>query len=122
MDVIVRVFPTVLFVAYSQVVVKWRAEHLQLIASGHAAGWQRYLSYLMDPFVLSAYLAGLIGSFVWLYTVSKLPLAQAFPIYQGLTFLCVVAASAFVLGEPMSTPKLLGAALILVGVAIGAQG
>jgi multidrug transporter EmrE-like cation transporter len=54
--------------------------------------------------------------------VSRLPLAQAFPIYQGLTFVCVVAASAFMLNEPMNMPKLLGAALILVGVAIGAQG
>ncbi|MFP3889657.1 EamA family transporter [uncultured Ralstonia sp.] len=122
MDVIVRVLPTVLLVAYSQVIVKWRAEYLQPVVSGYAEGWQRYLAYLTDPFVLSAYFAGLVGSFFWLYTVSRLPLAQAFPIYQGLTFVCVVAASAFMLNEPMNMPKLLGAALILVGVAIGAQG
>jgi multidrug transporter EmrE-like cation transporter len=119
MGIILRVLPTVLLVAYSQLIVKWRVTNLP---GSHHTGLLKYLDYLLDPFILSAYLAGLIGSLVWLNAVAKLPLAQAFPIYQGLTFLVVVAGSAILLGEPMNSPKLLGAALILAGVAIGAQG
>ncbi|MCX4177449.1 MULTISPECIES: EamA family transporter [Paraburkholderia] len=119
MGIILRVLPTVLLVAYSQVIVKWRV--IGLPASQHT-GLLRYLDYLLDPFILSAYAAGLIGSLAWLSAVSKLPLGQAFPMYQGLTFLVVVASSTILLGEPMNPPKLLGAALILAGVAIGAQG
>lgn len=122
MDVILRVTPTVALVAYSQVIVKWRIENLKASGVSLPEGLMRYVAYLMDPFVLSAYVAGLLGSFAWLYAVSKLPLAQAFPIYQGLTFLCVIAASSILLGEPINGPKLIGAALILAGVAIGAQG
>ncbi|MCP3726165.1 hypothetical protein M3I53_24050 [Paraburkholderia sp. CNPSo 3272] len=122
MEVVVRVLPTVLLVAYSQVIVKWRIENLGRLPGAEYTGVLKYVSYFLDPFILSAYVAGLVGSLAWLSTVSKLPLAQAFPIYQGLTFLMVVASSAALLDEPMNTPKLLGAALILVGVAVGAQG
>lgn len=122
MDVILRIIPTVALVAYSQVIVKWRIENLKAVGAVMPEGIMRYVSYLLDPFILSAYIAGLLGSFAWLYAVSKLPLAQAFPIYQGLTFLCVIVASTFWLDEPMNGPKLLGASLILAGVVIGAQG
>lgn len=122
MDAIFRILPTVVLVAYSQVIVKWRIEQLNSTHSLPPEGLLRYVAYLMDPFVLSAYVAALLGSFAWLYAVSKLPLAQAFPIYQGLTFLCVIAASALFLDEPLNSPKVIGAVLILVGVAVGAQG
>ena len=121
MDVLLRILPTVALVAYSQIVVKWRVETVHEAASETSAGFYRYIAYLLDPFILSAYLAALVGSFFWLYTVSKLPLAQAFPIYQGLIFVAVVAGSAGLLHEPLTTPKLVGAGLILAGVAIGVQ-
>lgn len=119
MGIILRILPTVFLVAYSQVIVKWR---VTVMPSSHHTGLLRYVDYLLDPFILSAYVAGLIGSLVWLGAIAKLPLAQAFPIYQGLTFLVVVAGSAVLLNEPMNLPKVLGAAFIVVGVAIGAQG
>lgn len=122
MDVVLRVLPAVLLVAYSQVLVKWRTSSLGGLPGRHLHGLLRYIGFFLDPFILSAYVAGLVGSFVWLSAIAKLPLAQAFPIYQGLTFLAVIACSALLLNEPMSTPKVLGAALILAGVAIGAQG
>jgi multidrug transporter EmrE-like cation transporter len=122
MGVVLRVLPAVFLVAYSQVVVKWRIEQLGAPPGSHLAGGLRYVAYLLDPFILSAYVAGFASSFVWLFAITKLPLAQAFPIYQGLTFVAVIASSALLLGEPMSTPKLLGAALIVTGVTIGAHG
>jgi multidrug transporter EmrE-like cation transporter len=122
MGIILRILPTVLLVAYSQVIVKWRVQVLGGLPTGHHSGLLKYVAYLLDPFILSAYLAGLIGSLVWLNALAKLPLAQAFPIYQGLTFLVVVASSAMLLDEPMNAPKLFGAALILAGVVVGAQG
>lgn len=122
MNVILTVLPTVFLVAYSQVIVKWRIEKLTALGSLPPEGLMRYVMYLLDPFILSAYVAGLLGSFAWLYAVSRAPLAQAFPIYQGLTCLFVIAASVFLLDEPMNSPKMIGALLILAGVAIGAQG
>jgi drug/metabolite transporter (DMT)-like permease len=122
MGIILRVLPAVLLFAYSQVVVKWRVEMLGGLPTSRHTGLLSYVAYLLDPFILSAYVAGLIGSLAWINAIAKLPLAQAFPIYQGLTFLVVVTSSATLLNEPMNAPKVIGAALILAGVAIGAQG
>ena len=122
MGVVLRVLPAVILVAYSQLIVKWRVNDLGGLPHSHLSGWLRYVSYFLDPFILSAYVAGLAGSFVWLSAIAKLPLAQAFPIYQGLTFFVVIACSAMLLNEPVNGPKLLGAVLILTGIAIGAQG
>lgn len=85
-------------------------------------GYYKYIVYILDPYIMSAYIAGLAGSLIWLFTVTRLPLAQAFPIYQGLTFLFVVLGSTTLLGEPLNFAKVLGAALILAGVTIGTQG
>lgn len=122
MDVLLLVLPPVVLVAYSQIIVKWRVELLHESAKEMSLGSYKYMVYLLDPFILSAYIAGLIGSFFWLFTVSKLPLAQAFPMYQGLVFLAVVVGSAGILHEPLNMPKLVGAGLILVGVIVGTQG
>ena len=122
MGVVLRVLPAVLLVAYSQVIVKWRIEQLGAPPGLHLTGILRYIAYLLDPYILSAYIAGFASSVVWLYAISKLPLAQAFPIYQGLTFIAVIACSTVLLGEPMNSHKLIGALLILTGVTIGARG
>jgi hypothetical protein len=62
-----------LCVAYSQVIVKWRVTGLP---GSHHTGLLKYLDCLPDPFILSAYAAGQIGSLVWLNAVAKLPLVQ----------------------------------------------
>jgi multidrug transporter EmrE-like cation transporter len=122
MSILIRVLPIVLLVVYSQLAIKYRVNdpNMQLALSHH--GFYKYIAYILDPYILSAYIAGLAGSLIWLFTVARLPLAQAFPIYQGLTFLFVVLGSATLLGEPLNFAKVLGVALILAGVTIGAQG
>ncbi|MFM0029594.1 hypothetical protein PQR70_25455 [Paraburkholderia madseniana] len=122
MRIFLSVLPTVLLVAYSQIIVKWRVVSLQVAADRYGSGIHKYIFYLFDPFVISAYVAGLVGSFAWLFAISKLPLALAFPIYQGLTFAVVVMASTLVLGEPMSSSKIIGICMILGGVIVGARG
>jgi len=122
MDLILRVLPSVVLVAYSQIIIKWRVSGFDAPASAAGSNFHQYAAYLIDPYILSACIAGPLGSFYWLFTVSKLPLAQAFPIYQGLVFIAVIVCSASILHEPLNIPKVLGSSLILMGVIIGAQG
>ncbi|OUL82342.1 hypothetical protein [Paraburkholderia hospita] len=122
MRIFFSVLPTVLLVAYSQIIIKWRVVSLQVIAEKYGSGVHKYLFYLFDPFVISAYVAGLVGSFAWLFIVAKLPLALAFSVYQGLTFAIVLLASTLILGEPMTSSKLMGIFMILGGVIVGTRG
>ena len=121
MRILIATLPVALLVAYSQIIVKWRTANLGAIRSDSQPLFDRLMGYLADPYILSGYVAALLGSFIWLFLVAKLPLATAFPIYIGLTFFLVMLGSGILLGEPIGAGKLIAAALILLGVTIGSR-
>jgi len=119
--ILIATLPVALLVAYSQIIVKWRTANLGAIRSDSQPLFDRLMGYLADPYILSGYVAALLGSFIWLFLVAKLPLATAFPIYIGLTFFLVMLGSGILLDEPIGAGKLIAAALILLGVTIGSR-
>ena len=121
MRILIATLPVALLVAYSQIIVKWRTASLSTMNNGSQPLLDRLIEYLSDPYILSGYVAALLGSFIWLFLVAKLPLATAFPIYIGLTFFLVMLGGGILLDEPLGAGKLIAAALILLGVTIGSQ-
>ncbi len=121
MRVLFFVLPIALLVAYSQIIIKWRLlradstdiQNLQLFA--------RILKYLSDPIIVSAYMAALLASFVWLYVITKLPLVVAFPVYIGITFSLVVIGGWYFLSESITAMRLVSVFLILSGIVIGVK-
>lgn len=111
------ILPVSLLIAYSQLMMKWRAE---LITTSTNKGMLRQLlAYLSDPLILSAYFSALIGSFAWLYVVTRLSLTVAFPAYIGITFAMVMLGGWYFLAESLTPIKLLAALLIFAGVVLG---
>lgn len=122
MSLLLSILPVAILVAYSQIIVKWRMLTLGVGSIAQDGGVLIKLwHYLTDPYIFSAYAAALIGSFLWLYVVARLPLALAFPVYQGVTFALVVAGSVIILNEPLNWMKVLSIALILIGISIGVR-
>jgi len=121
MKILIYVLPIALLVAYSQIVVKWRTlgsdgadmQNLRLFA--------RMFKYLSDPLILSAYVAALLASFVWLYVIEKLSLVVAFPVYIGVTFVLVIIGGWLFLAESISAMRLASVLLILIGIIIGVK-
>lgn len=58
---------------------------------------------------------------VWLNLLSRVPLSLAYPL-GSLNFCGVLLASRFLLGEPVSPRRWLGAALITLGVVVVGAG
>jgi multidrug transporter EmrE-like cation transporter len=111
------ILPIALLVAYSQVIVKWRANAMESLVS--TAFPQRLVKFLTDPIILSSYAAALLASFAWLYVVTKLPLTVAFPVYIGITFVMVLFCGWFFLSETLSVTKIVAVLFILCGIALG---
>ncbi|OAI83810.1 hypothetical protein [Pseudomonas putida] len=111
------ILPVALLVSYSQLIVKWRAQASPGPASDGII--DRLLAFLKDPVLMSAYGAALLASFVWLFVVARMPLAVAFPVYIGTTFLLVLLGSHLILGEALSWTKIMAASLILGGILLG---
>jgi multidrug transporter EmrE-like cation transporter len=118
MKTVVLLLPTVFLVVYSQIVVKWRTSQAAAASSGFAGFEQAILFVLKDPWVLSAYVAALSGSILWLIAVAKLPLSVAFPLYQGMVCVGVIVAGRFLFGEELQPMGVLGVVLILIGLTL----
>ena len=116
------VSPTVLLVVYSQLIVKWRIASLGELPVGDLDKVIFLFRALSDPFIASAVIAAFIGSLTWLAAISRIPLNVGFPAYYGLTFALVILGSAWLLNEPITSLKLIGAGLILLGVIVGSMG
>ena len=111
------VLPISILVAYSQIIVKWRAGQIHFPAE--STGIKQALTYLADPLIFSAYVAAFVASLGWLYVVTKLPLTVAFPVYIGATFTLVLIGGWFFLSEVITLGKLIAMLLILSGIALG---
>ncbi len=121
MRILLFVLPIALLVAYSQIVMKWRMLGAEAadIQNMHLSA--RMLKYLSDPIIVSAYVAALLASFVWLYVITKLPLVVAFPVYIGVTFVLVVIGGWYFLSESITAMRLVSVFLILSGIIIGVR-
>ena len=119
MRILLYIFPVALLVTYSQLVIKWRAQ-LGGVVPLDKDFFQRLIISLSDPYIFSAYISALLGSFFWLIVVSRIPLSKGFPIYIGMIFLMVMIGSWLLLGEVISIAKIIAATLILAGIILGA--
>src|SRR5690606_18030176 len=113
------ILPIAFLVAYSQLIVKLRS--VSKVATSNTDTIHRLLSFVSDPWIVSAYGSALIASFAWLFVVTKLPLTTAFPIYIGVTFLMVLVGGWVFLAEAITITKVAAALLILAGVALGVR-
>ena len=71
--------------------------------------------------LVSALAAGLLAVVSWMAAMTKLELSHAYPC-MSLAFILVLVASAFFFHEPVTGSKIVGIALICLGIAIGSQG
>lgn len=115
------VFLTVLLTVYGQIIVKWKV----LAAGSFPAQFSDQIIFLakllLSPWVLSALGAGLLAAFCWMAALAKLPLSRAYP-FTSLSFGLVLFLSSIFFQEPLTWPKIIGLAVIVVGIAVGSQG
>jgi multidrug transporter EmrE-like cation transporter len=121
MKLLLALAPTVLLVVFGQLVTKWRVQtfngSFQAVDGRLARAWV----YLTDPYVLAAYAAALAGSVAWVFVVERYAISVAFPLYIGITVLLVTAGGVVLMGEQLTTSRVIAVVLILTGVAIGAR-
>ena len=78
-------------------------------------------SAFTQPYVLLGLGLYGLGAMVWMLVLAKLDVSVAYP-FVALGFIVVMVLGAFVFGEPITSAKLLGTALVGVGVWLIARG
>lgn len=112
---------TVLLTVYGQLVIKWQVSSLGAIPSGGAEKIFFFCRLIVNPWVLSAYAAALLASVAWMGAVSKMPISEAYP-FMSTAFVLVMLLGSFFFGETLTLNKILGIALIMLGLAVGSRG
>lgn len=79
------------------------------------AAWHSGISLAKDAWIVGAILGTLVASFLWILTLSKLDLSVAYP-FSVLSYVAVVLISHFFLNEHITLPRMIGVALICIGI------
>ena len=117
----VYIFLTIFFTVYGQLMIKW-----QMATAGALPGpIVQKIIFLLRMFtnlwVMSSFLAAFLAALCWMAALTKFDLNHAYP-FMGLTFVLVLLLSNLLFSEPITMLKIVGVALILIGIAIGSQG
>ena len=112
---------TVLLTVYSQLIMRWQATAAGQLPAGVAAQAEFVIRLLLSPWVLSAILATFFAGVLWLLAMTRFELSYAYP-FMSLNYVLVVGASVLLFSESLSAPKLIGTALVIVGVVVISQG
>ncbi len=112
---------TIAFTVFGQIIFKWRIAKLEP-APIDFLGKVKFLFFVIfDPVIFSGFDAAFLASFTWMAAMTKFDLSHAYP-FMSLNFAVVLLLSNQLLGEAISTQKLLGIILIMIGTIISARG
>ena len=104
---------SIVLLAAGQVLQKRGA--VRHLAAGQGA--RQWLRALVSPEIGGAIVCLALGTATWLAVLYRMDVSKAFPILSSGSIL-VLAASRFLLGEPVPARRWAGALLIAIGVAL----
>ena len=106
---------------YGQLMLKSRILRAGAIPDDFQGKVNFGLKLLMDPWVLSTFVAAFLGLLCWMAALTRLPLSYAYP-FTCLTFLMILILSSIFFHEPITLGKTLGVAFIIGGIIISSMG
>ena len=111
------VIGTLLCTVYGQVILKWRINTMGSMPDGFQNKIFFLFRALLDPFILSGFLAAFIASLLWIAAMTKLEITRAYP-FMSLSPALVFIFGIFLLGETFTIGKVIGLILIISGIII----
>ncbi len=114
------IFGTIFFTVYGQLVIKWRIPNYGHLPEESMAKIVFLLKLFLDPFILSGFVSAFVASLCWMAAMTKFELSYAYP-FMGLTFVVVFLSSVFLFSESVTLYKVLGLALIVLGIVISSR-
>lgn len=111
---------TILFTVYGQLILKFRVSKHGALPPGLTDKLIYMFQLLLDPLVLSGFLAAFIASFFWMAALTKFEISYAYP-FMALSYVIVIFLSVYLFNEPFTLNKILGMLFIVFGIIIIAK-
>lgn len=108
------------FTLYGQLVLKWKVGILA--PNGFPLRKpMEMLAILLNPWVITAFVAAFLASICWMAVLGRMPLSKAYP-FTALSFPLILICSWWLFLEPINGWKLLGTLLICIGIVVISRG
>jgi len=117
----IYILVTIALTVYGQLILKWRIASLGSLPVGFCDKIKFLISLLYDPAIFSGFTAAFLASLAWMAAMTKFELSHAYP-FMSLNFVVVLLLSGWLLNETITTPKVLGVGLIVIGTVLAAGG
>ena len=111
------IFLTVALTVYGQIILKWRLNQLEELPELFFDKLIFLLRSLFDPYIFSSFFSAFLASLAWMAALKEFELSKAYP-FMSLSFVCVLILSYLLFKETVSTQKIIGSILIIVGIII----
>ena len=112
---------TILLTVYGQLVIKWQVIRAGDIPAPTVEKLSFLLGLLLNPWIISGFVAAFLASLCWMAAMAKFDLSYAYP-FMSFAFVLVLVFSSVFLHETITVPKVVAVALIAAGVIIGSRG
>jgi drug/metabolite transporter (DMT)-like permease len=116
----VYVATTLLLTVYGQLVIKWQVERSGTMPEELGARVAFLGRLLVNPWVISVWVAAAIAAISWMAAMTRFELRQAYP-FMALSFVLVPVCAAVLLGERLTPWTMIGAVLIVAGLVVATQ-
>lgn len=117
----IYIFGTVLFTVYGQLIIKWRISLSGSLPELFIPKILFLLRLLIDPYILSGFISGFLASLCWMAAMTKFSLNHAYP-FMGLNFVLILLFSGLLFNETITSLKVVGIILVVIGIIVGSQG
>jgi multidrug transporter EmrE-like cation transporter len=109
---------TIVCTVYGQLILKWRIGKYGALPDAFLDKLVFLTKLLFDPYIFSGFSVAILASFFWMAAMTRFDVSYAYPfITAGLTLLTVVLAITL-LGESITSSKVVGVIFIVIGVSI----
>jgi drug/metabolite transporter (DMT)-like permease len=115
------ILATVFLTVYCQLIVKWRVRQAGALPVDLMAKAVFLAKLLIDPWMLTVVVAAFLAGLCWFAAMTKYELSYAYP-FMSLAFVMVLFLSALLFHEPVTMPKVVGLAVVIVGLIIASRG
>lgn len=111
----------ILLSVYSQLIIKWRVGRLGTLPPEFVQKLRLLTRLVIDPWMITIMVVFPIAALAWFAAMTKYELSYAYP-FVSLAFALVLILSAVFFHEALTAPKIIGVALVALGLIVGSQG
>ena len=117
----VYIFSTIFFTVYSQLIMRWQVSLAGPLPERLLEKFFYIGNLLLNPWVLTGIVATFFAGVSWMLAMTKFEISYAFP-FVSLNYILVLLLGFILFQESISITKILGSALVLLGIIVIARG